>query len=321
MKLKQLRFIGFCFAICSLIVLTLTNIACSASTTSNSVLSSITIAPSAPFSLPVGSIQQFVAGGNYSNDSYGGDITSQVTWISSNTSVATVSSSGLATSVAAGQTSITATLSGITSTPVILLVEAFPTTTATTSTTTPSTTSTTTANSEQWTSPPAMNIDQNKQYTADINTNYGDIVIQLLPKNAPLAVNNFVFLAQQGFYNGVKFHRVVKGFMIQSGDPTGTGMGGPGYEFADELPTTLDYTTGILAMANSGPNTNGSQFFIMLADYSGKLPKNYTIFGKVVTGQDVVDKIGNVPVQMSASGEDSSPTLDVHINTVTITQQ
>jgi peptidylprolyl isomerase len=169
---------------------------------------------------------------------------------------------------------------------------------------------------------PAMTIDKNKTYTATIKTNFGDIVIQLLPKDAPLTVNNFVVLARQGFYDGIIFHRVVKGFMIQSGDPTGTGSGGPGYKFADELPTTLDYTKGTVAMANSGPNTNGSQFFIMLGDYSGgKLPKNYSIFGKVTGGQDIVDKIGEVPVTKSASGEVSSPTVDVHIVTVTITEK
>ena len=112
---------------------------------------------------------------------------------------------------------------------------------------------------------PPLNIDENKTYTATMKTNHGDIGIQLLPKNAPLTVNNFVFLARDGYYDGVKFHRIVKGFMIQGGDPTGTGAGGPGYKFIDELPTTLDYYKGILAMANAGPNTNGSQFFIMLA--------------------------------------------------------
>jgi peptidylprolyl isomerase len=172
-----------------------------------------------------------------------------------------------------------------------------------------------------YSAPPPMTIDQNKTYTATIKTNYGDIVVQLLPKEAPLAVNNFVFLAQQGFYNGVKFHRVMKGFMIQSGDPTGTGTGGPGYQFADELPTTRDYVEGTLAMANTGrPNTNGSQFFITLADMSGSLQKNYTIFGLVTGGMDVVQKIGNVPVKV-VNGEDSSPTVDVHINTVTIAVQ
>ncbi len=180
-------------------------------------------------------------------------------------------------------------------------------------------TTTTVAAIKTYSAPPKMTIDQNKDYTATIKTNYGDIVVQLFPKNAPLTVNNFVFLARDGFYNGVKFHRVVKDFMIQSGDPKGTGAGGPGYTFADELPTTLDYTKGTIAMANSGTNTNGSQFFIMLADYSNRLPKNYSIFGKVISGQDVVDKIGNVPVTMR-NGENSSPTVDVHIDTVIITE-
>jgi cyclophilin family peptidyl-prolyl cis-trans isomerase len=166
-----------------------------------------------------------------------------------------------------------------------------------------------------------MTIDQNKTYTATIKTNLGDIVVQLFPKDAPLAVNNFVFLARQGFYDGVVFHRVVKGFVIQGGDPTGTGRGDPGYKFADEK-VTKDYVPGTLAMANSGPNTNGCQFFITLADLSGgKLPKNYTIFGLVSSGMDVVQKIGNVPVKASSSGELSSPTADVHMITVTIEEK
>jgi len=173
-----------------------------------------------------------------------------------------------------------------------------------------------------YSSPPPMTIDQNKNYTATIKTNYGDIVIQLFPKNAPLTVNNFVFLARAGFYDGIIFHRVIKGFMIQTGDPTGTGSGGPGYKFADELPTTLDYTKGTIAMANSGPNTNGSQFFIMLTDYSNRLPKNYSIFGKITdkSSLDVVDKIGNVPVD-NPNSQSPKPTVDVHINTISITEQ
>jgi len=111
----------------------------------------------------------------------------------------------------------------------------------------------------------------------------------------------------------------VSGFVIQTGDPTGTGTGGPGYSFKDE-PVNLDYAKGMVAMANAGPNTNGSQFFITLADLTGRLPKNYTIFGKVVQGMDVVDKIGAVPVGKSKSGEMSAPTTDVHINTVEITE-
>jgi cyclophilin family peptidyl-prolyl cis-trans isomerase len=170
----------------------------------------------------------------------------------------------------------------------------------------------------KWSSPPPMTIDQDKQYSAAIKTNLGDIEVQLFPKDAPLAVNNFVFLARQGFYDGVKFHRVVKGFVIQSGDPTATGARGPGYSFADEK-VTRDYIKGTLAMANAGPNTNGSQFFIVLADLSGRLPKNYTIFGQVASGFDVVQKIGDVPVKAQSSGaEVSSPTVDVHIDSITI---
>jgi peptidylprolyl isomerase len=171
---------------------------------------------------------------------------------------------------------------------------------------------------KSWPSPPLMTIDQNKTYTATMKTNYGDIVIQLFPQEAPVTVNNFVFLARQGFYDDVKFHRVIKGFMIQGGDPTGTGMGGPGYQFKDELPTTRSYTKGIIAMANAGANTNGSQFFIMLADVS--LPKAYSIFGQVISGQDVVDKIGSVPVD-DPNSQSPKPTVDVHINTITIIEK
>ncbi len=166
----------------------------------------------------------------------------------------------------------------------------------------------------QWSSPPPMTIDQNKQYTATIKTSYGDIVLELFPKDAPVTVNNFVFLARQGFYNGVKFHRVVKGFVIQGGDPTGTGTSGPGYRFADEK-ITKDYVAGTLAMANSGANTNGSQFFITLTDLRGSLEKKYTIFGQVSKGFDVVQKIGDVPVQ------GSSPVKDVLIDSITIEEK
>jgi len=172
---------------------------------------------------------------------------------------------------------------------------------------------------KKWSAPPPMTIDQNKEYTATIKTNYGDITVQLFPKDAPLAVNNFLFLARQGYFDGVKFHRVLKGFVIQSGDPTGTGGGDPGYSFADEK-ITRDYIGGTLAMANAGANTNGSQFFICLANLTGRLQKAYTIFGIVQTGMDVVLKIGDVAVKL-ANGELSSPTVDVHINTVVITEK
>lgn len=172
----------------------------------------------------------------------------------------------------------------------------------------------------QWTSPPPMSIDQGKEYQATIKTNLGDIVVQLFPEDAPIAVNNFVFLARQGFYNGVKFHRVMKGFVIQGGDPTGTGYGGPGYNFSDEE-VTRDYIAGTLAMANSGANTNSSQFFITLADLSGQLAKKYTIFGIVTGGFDVVQKIGDVPVTKTANSELSLPTVDVHIDSITIKEK
>ncbi len=147
---------------------------------------------------------------------------------------------------------------------------------------------------------PPLTIDQNKEYTATMKTNYGDIVLQLFPKDAPLTVNNFVFLARQGFYDGVKFHRVVKGFMIQGGDPTGTGSSGPGYQFKDELPTTLDYTKGTIAMANAGPNTNGSQFFITYAPQH-HLDGKHSVFGQLAEGMDVLQQIepGDVIVRIT----------------------
>ena len=138
----------------------------------------------------------------------------------------------------------------------------------------------------------------NMQHTITIKTKLGDIVFQTYDADAPKTVENFITLANKGFYNGVIFHRVIPGFMIQGGDPTGTGTGGPGYRFADELdPATASYKAGyqrgVLAMANAGPNTNGSQFFIMHADYA--LAHNYTIFGKAISGMEVVDKIATAP--------------------------
>lgn len=149
-----------------------------------------------------------------------------------------------------------------------------------------------------------------------IETNYGDIVFQTYSEDAPKTVSNFVSLAEKGFYNGLIFHRVIKGFMIQGGDPLGNGMGGPGYKFEDELnPNTSSYKAGykkgVVAMANAGPNTNGSQFFIMLEDYP--LPNNYTIFGKVISGQDVVDKIGQVK-----TNSNDKPVSDVVMKKVTV---
>jgi cyclophilin family peptidyl-prolyl cis-trans isomerase len=187
----------------------------------------------------------------------------------------------------------------------------------------PSSPGTPTLRQTQWDSPPAMTIDQNKTYTAIIKTNYGDITVQLLPEESPIAVNNFVFLARQGFYEGVKFHRIMKTFMIQTGDPTGTGGGGPGYRFADELPPKHSYEPGIVAMANAGANTNGSQFFICTGEDSRNLNMypNYTQFGRVTGGMDVVQKIASVPVRPDARGELSQPTVDVHIVGVTIEEE
>lgn len=149
-----------------------------------------------------------------------------------------------------------------------------------------------------------------------IETNHGRIVIETYNTDAPNTVANFVTLANKGFYNGLTFHRVIKGFMIQGGDPMGNGTGGPGYQLADELnPSTPSYKAGykkgVVAMANAGPNTNGSQFFIMHADYP--LPNNYTIFGKVTSGQDVVDKIANVQ-----TGANDKPTTPVTMTKVSV---
>ena len=149
--------------------------------------------------------------------------------------------------------------------------------------------------------PPPMLIDTNRTYRAIIRTNKGDIHLQLNPAEAPLTVNNFVALARDGYFDGVTFHRVVPGFVIQGGDPTGTGSGNPGYKFQDE-PVKRQYKAGTVAMANSGPNTNGSQFFICLEDQPN-LPPNYTIFGDTVAGMDVVRNIRVGDVMQSVTIE------------------
>lgn len=158
---------------------------------------------------------------------------------------------------------------------------------------------------------------KNMNHIITIKTNMGDIAFETYDTDAPNTVNNFITLAQKGFYDGVIFHRVIDGFMIQGGDPTGTGMGGPGYNFADELnPATESYKQGykkgVVAMANAGPNTNGSQFFIMVAD--NPLPNNYTIFGKVVSGQDVADAISKVQTEAN-----DKPVSEVKMEKVTVT--
>ena len=167
-----------------------------------------------------------------------------------------------------------------------------------------------------YTSTPEMSIDVNSTYTAELETSLGNIVIELFTDTSPITVNNFVNLSNDGYYNDVIFHRVIKGFMIQVGDPSGTGHGDmgkyPGYDFEDELDNPMNYEKGIVAMANRGPNTNGSQFFIMHEDYP--LPYQYTIFGKVLSGLDVVDAIGNVQ-----TGENDKPNEDVVILNIKIT--
>jgi cyclophilin family peptidyl-prolyl cis-trans isomerase len=166
--------------------------------------------------------------------------------------------------------------------------------------------------SKSYSRSPAMAIDPARAYSARIETTAGTMTAELFVGDAPMTVNNFVFLARDGFYDGVIFHRVIRGFMIQGGDPTGTGRGGPGYRFNDE-PVKRRYSRGTLAMANAGPNTNGSQFFIMHADYD--LPPSYTIFGKLLTGEEIVDAIATAP-----TGTQDRPLEPVSIRSITITE-
>ena len=170
--------------------------------------------------------------------------------------------------------------------------------------------------SMQYDSPPATVIDETKTYKAVITTTLGAINVDLFTTEVPNTVNNFVFLAREGFYDNVIFHRVIPGFMIQGGDPTGTGMGGPGYRFNDE-PVRRQYDPGILAMANSGPNTNGSQFFIMHGAVA--LPPNYTIFGFATAGLNVVHAIASSPT--APGGEGSRPIEPPLILSIEITEE
>jgi len=149
-------------------------------------------------------------------------------------------------------------------------------------------------------SPPAYEIDDNATYEVTIATDKGDIVMELDPRLAPNTVNNFVGLARQGFYDNVTFHRVVPGFVIQGGDPEGSGRGGPGYRFDDE-PVQGEYTLGAVAMANAGPNTNGSQFFICIDDCTRKLDRAYNLFGYVTSGGDVTQNIRQGDVMRSVT--------------------
>ena len=166
-----------------------------------------------------------------------------------------------------------------------------------------------------YSSMPEMSIDQSKSYTAVIQTSMGDLTVEFFSDTAPVTVNNFISLSNDGYYDNIIFHRVISGFMIQGGDPSGTGHGEygkfPGYTFEDELNNQQPYEKGILAMANAGPNTNGSQFFIMHVDYP--LPYQYTIFGKVTDGLDVIDTIASVQ-----TAEGDKPVEDVVILGVTV---
>lgn len=163
--------------------------------------------------------------------------------------------------------------------------------------------------------PPALTVDLKKRYVATIETTAGTMTAELFPMDAPLTVNNFVFLARDGYYDDVIFHRVISGFMIQGGDPTGTGRGGPGYKFADE-PVSRKYLRGTLAMANAGPNTNGSQFFVMHADYP--LPPNYTIFGKLTAGEETLDAIASAPTSGRPNDRPNNP---VAIKSIAISEE
>jgi cyclophilin family peptidyl-prolyl cis-trans isomerase len=168
---------------------------------------------------------------------------------------------------------------------------------------------------QKYTECPQVSIDTNKQYTATIKTSKGDVVVELYAKAAPLTVNSFVFLADNGWFNNIPWHRVIDGFVAQSGDPSGTGMGGPGYEFGDEISADLNFDTeGVVGMANSGSGTNGSQFFITLAAASD-LNGRYTIFGKVLSGMDVLKSLTKVdPTQANQPTPDS-------IISITISEQ
>jgi peptidylprolyl isomerase len=176
------------------------------------------------------------------------------------------------------------------------------------------------AENKQYEKAPEMQLQAGARYEAIVHTDQGDFTIELLADKAPMTVNSFVFLARDGFFDDVIFHRVIKEFMIQGGDPTGTGRGGPGYRFRDELPPAHPYQPGIVAMANAGPNTNGSQFFVCTGEHSKGLNQapNYTVFGKVSAGMDTVLAIAGQPVERSEMGEQSKPVKPTVIQSVEI---
>jgi cyclophilin family peptidyl-prolyl cis-trans isomerase len=161
-----------------------------------------------------------------------------------------------------------------------------------------------------------MAVDPSKSYTATISTSMGEMVAFLNASDAPETVNNFVNLARHHYYDGLIFHRIISGFMIQGGCPEGSGRGGPGYRFEDELPAPGKYQIGSLAMANAGPNTNGSQFFIVSGSSGVSLPPQYSLFGKLISGLDVLDAIEKVP-----TGAQDRPKQDVVINSITISEE
>jgi cyclophilin family peptidyl-prolyl cis-trans isomerase len=168
---------------------------------------------------------------------------------------------------------------------------------------------------QKFSGPPPMCIDTTKTYTATMDTSMGSLTIVLDAMAAPKTVNSFVFLARYHYYDGIIFHRIIKGFVCQGGDPTGTGSGGPGYKFADELPKPGQYEIGSVAMANAGPNTNGSQFFLISGRSGVQLPPAYALFGKITQGLEVLAAMDKVP-----TGSGDRPVTDLVINSVTISE-
>lgn len=164
-------------------------------------------------------------------------------------------------------------------------------------------------------SAPEMCIDPSKTYTAVLDTSLGSMTIALDAAAAPKTVNNFVVLARYKYYEGIIFHRIINSFMCQGGDPTGTGRGGPGYKFEDELPAPGAYKVGSIAMANSGPNTNGSQFFLVSGPSGAGLPPQYSLFGQITDGLEILEAMQNV-----ATDRSDKPDVDVVINSVTISE-
>ena len=175
---------------------------------------------------------------------------------------------------------------------------------------------------KQYSAHPGTVIEAGKNYSAVVKTNLGDMTFDLLADESPLAVNSFVFLAREGYFDGVIFHRIIPGFMGQSGDPTGTGGGGPGYKYDIETPSS-PYIRGSLAMANAGPGTNGSQFFIVFDSLTelGRLSPDYSLFGQMSDGEPALKALESVPVTAKPSGERSQPLEEVRISTIEIIER